>query len=195
MDIEKITEEVENYLQESLKTAKYQIGLIDSILEVSQEMQNTINSGGKIIFCGNGGSAADSQHLAAELVVRFKENRNPIPAISLTTDTSVITSIGNDFGFDFIFSRQLEAVGDKKDFLVVITTSGKSQNIIEAVKQANEMDIKVLSLTGKDTSLLEERSSYIISIPSDLTGVIQQAHITLGQIFCKILELNIINKK
>jgi D-sedoheptulose 7-phosphate isomerase len=195
MDIEKITEEVENYLQESLKTAKYQIGLIDSILEVSQEMQNTINSGGKIIFCGNGGSAADSQHLAAELVVRFKENRNPIPAISLTTDTSVITSIGNDFGFDFIFSRQLEAVGDKKDFLVVITTSGKSQNIIEAVKQANEMDIKVLSLTGRDTSLLEERSSYIISIPSDLTGVIQQAHITLGQIFCKILELNIINKK
>lgn len=195
MDIEKITEEVENYLQESLKTAKYQIGLIDSILEVSQEMQNTINSGGKIIFCGNGGSAADSQHLAAELVVRFKENRNPIPAISLTTDTSVITSIGNDFGFDFIFSRQLEAVGGKKDFLVVITTSGKSQNIIEAVKQANEMDIKVLSLTGRDTSLLEERSSYIISIPSDLTGVIQQAHITLGQIFCKILELNIINQK
>lgn len=195
MDIEKITEEVENYLQESLKIAKYQIGLIDSIVEVSQEMQNTINSGGKIIFCGNGGSAADSQHLAAELVVRFKENRNPIPAISLTTDTSVITSIGNDFGFDFIFSRQLEAVGGKKDFLVVITTSGKSQNIIEAVKQANEMDIKVLSLTGKDTSLLEERSSYIISIPSDLTGVIQQAHITLGQIFCKILELNIINQK
>ena len=195
MDIGKISEEVDNYLQESLKIAEYQIGLKDSIIEVSQEMQNAINSGGKIIFCGNGGSAADAQHLAAELVVRFKENRNPIPALSLTTDTSVITSIGNDFGFDLIFSRQLEAVGNKEDFLVVITTSGKSQNIIEAVKKANEMNIKVLALAGSDTSSLEEGSSYIISIPSEVTGVIQQAHITIGQIFCKILELNIINRK
>ena len=156
MDIRKISEEVKNYLQESLKIAEYQTGLKDSIIEVSQEMQTAINSGGKIIFCGNGGSAADAQHLAAELVVRFKENRNPIPALSLTTDTSVITSIGNDFGFDLIFSRQLEAVGNKEDFLVVITTSGKSENIIQAVKKANEMDIKVLALVGSDKSSLEK---------------------------------------
>ena len=157
-------------------------------------MQESLDNGGKIIICGNGGSAADAQHIAAELVVRFKDNRESIPAIALTTDTSILTSIGNDLGFKFIFSRQLESIGKDTDFLILISTSGKSENILECMKEAKKIGMKTLSLIGNDSSLLDNDSDYIISIPSDVTGVIQQAHITIGQLFCMILESNELNK-
>ena len=189
-----INKEIDNYLNESLKIAEYQKIIKDQIIEISSEMQESLDNGGKIIICGNGGSAADAQHIAAELVVRFKENRESIPAISLTTDTSILTSIGNDLGFKFIFSRQLESIGKDTDFLILISTSGKSENILECMKEAKKIGMKTLSLIGNDTSLLDKDSDYIISIPSDVTGVIQQAHITIGQLFCMILESNELNK-
>ena len=189
-----INNEIDNYLNESLKIAEYQKIIKNQIIEISSEMQESLDNGGKIIICGNGGSAADAQHIAAELVVRFKENRESIPAISLTTDTSILTSIGNDLGFKFIFSRQLESIGKDTDFLILISTSGKSENIIECMKEAKKIGMKTLSLIGNDSSLLDNDSDYIISIPSDVTGVIQQAHITIGQLFCMILESNELNK-
>ena len=189
-----INKEIDNYLNESLKIAEYQKIIKNQIIEISSEMQESLDNGGKIIICGNGGSAADAQHIAAELVVRFKENRESIPAISLTTDTSILTSIGNDLGFKFIFSRQLESIGKDTDFLILISTSGKSENILECMKEAKKIGMKTLSLIGNDSSLLDNDSDYIISIPSDVTGVIQQAHITIGQLFCMILESNILNK-
>ena len=189
-----INKEIDNYLNESLKIAEYQKIIKDQIIEISSEMQESLDNGGKIIICGNGGSAADAQHIAAELVVRFKENRESIPAIALTTDTSILTSIGNDLGFKFIFSRQLESIGKDTDFLILISTSGKSENILECMKEAKKIGMKTLSLIGNDTSLLDKDSDYIISIPSDVTGVIQQAHITIGQLFCMILESNELNK-
>ena len=181
-----INNEIDNYLNESLKIAEYQKIIKNQIIEISSEMQESLDNGGKIIICGNGGSAADAQHIAAELVVRFKENRESIPAIALTTDTSILTSIGNDLGFKFIFSRQLESIGKDTDFLILISTSGKSENILECMKEAKKIGMKTLSLIGNDTSLLDKDSDYIISIPSDVTGVIQQAHITIGQLFCMI---------
>ena len=189
-----INNEVDNYLNESIKIAEYQKTIKDQIIKISSEMQQSLDNGGKIIICGNGGSAADAQHIAAELVVRFKENRESIPAISLTTDTSILTSIGNDLGFKFIFSRQLESIGKDTDFLILISTSGKSENILECMKEAKKIGMKTLSLTGNDSSLLDNDSDYVISIPSEVTGVIQQAHITIGQLFCMILESNELNK-
>ena len=189
-----INNEIDNYLNESLKIAEYQKIIKDQIIKISSEMQQSLDNGGKIIICGNGGSAADAQHIAAELVVRFKDNRESIPAIALTTDTSILTSIGNDLGFKFIFSRQLESIGKDTDFLILISTSGKSENILECMKEAKKIGMKTLSLTGNDSSLLDNDSDYVISIPSEVTGVIQQAHITIGQLFCMILESNELNK-
>ena len=189
-----INNEIDNYLNESLKIAEYQKIIKNQIIEISTEMQESLDNGGKIIICGNGGSAADAQHIAAELVVRFQDNRESIPAIALTTDTSILTSIGNDLGFKFIFSRQLESIGKDTDFLILISTSGKSENILECMKEAKKIGMKTLSLTGNDSSLLDNDSDYVISIPSEVTGVIQQAHITIGQLFCMILESNELNK-
>ena len=189
-----INNEVDNYLNESIKIAEYQKTIKDQIIKISSEMQQSLDNGGKIIICGNGGSAADAQHIAAELVVRFQDNRESIPAIALTTDTSILTSIGNDLGFKFIFSRQLESIGKDTDFLILISTSGKSENILECMKEAKKIGMKTLSLTGNDSSLLDNDSDYVISIPSEVTGVIQQAHITIGQLFCMILESNELNK-
>ena len=120
-----------------------------------------IKSNKKIIFYGNGGSASDAQHLSTELTVRFSENRKPVSAISLSTDTSTLTAIGNDFGFEYIFSRQIEALGNKNDFLIAISTSGKSNNIIEALKKSSEMGIESLVLVGQNFSTVEKYSNNI----------------------------------
>ena len=184
--------EIENYLNESLKVAKFQTSIINEIKDISNESINSLNSGGKLIFCGNGGSASDSQHLAAELVGRFKKDRDPIPAISLNTDTSVMTAISNDYGFEFLFSKQIEAIGNKEDILFAITTSGKSENIINGLEKAKEMGIKTVSFSGNNTESIEKSSDYIISIPSEITGAIQQAHITIGQVICMNIENSMI---
>ncbi len=179
---------IDEYLKESIRIAQYQYSLKDKIISITDIIYEKIQNDGKILICGNGGSAADSQHLAAELVVKFKEERKPISAVALSTDTSVLTSIGNDFGFEYIFSRQIEALGSKNDFLIALSTSGKSKNIIEALKKSSEMGIVSLGLIGQDSSKVEKYSNHTISIPTEITGVVQQAHITIGQLICKILE-------
>ena len=179
---------VTDYLNESYSIAEYQLSLKDKIIQISSEISKKIDDGGKILLCGNGGSASDSQHIAAEFVNRFKINRSPLPAISLATDTSNITSIANDFGFQFIFSKQIQAIANEQDVLIAITTSGKSENVIEALKVAKEKNILTLSMTGKNIDNVEQYSDLNVSIPSDETGVVQQAHITILQIIAGLIE-------
>ena len=187
-----LRKEIVNYLNQSSDIAEYQLTLIDEIVKVSEVCIETLNNGGKIIFCGNGGSASDSQHLAAELVGRFMKNRKPIPAISINTDTSVLTSISNDFGYNYIFSKQIEALGNEKDTLFLLTTSGKSKNIIEAGNKAKEIGLNVISMSGNNIQELKEFSRIIISIPSNVPGIVQQAHITIGQLICMNIEDSLI---
>jgi len=177
-----------DYLNESYSIAEYQLSLKDKIIQISSEISKKIDAGGKILLCGNGGSASDSQHIAAEFVNRFKINRSPLPAISLTTDTSNITSIANDFGFQYIFSKQIQAIANEQDVLIAISTSGRSENVIEALKVAKEKNILTLSMTGKNINNVEQYSDLNVSIPSDETGVVQQAHITILQIIAGLIE-------
>ena len=148
----------------------------------------------KIIFCGNGGSASHAQHLACELVVRYKNNRKAINAISLTTDTSNLTAIGNDYDFKYIFSRQLDAIGNKGDICIFLSTSGESKNIIEAAKIAKKKLISCYSFSGKGGGKLKKIIKNNIIINSNLTSAIQSSHLILGHIYCKELENHITRK-
>ncbi len=150
----------------------------------------SIKNGNKIIFFGNGGSASDSQHLAAELVCKYKKIRKAIPAISLSTDTSILTSIGNDIDFKFIFSRQIEAVGKPGDIAIAITTSGNSLNLIEGVKAAKKKKILTFCFSGNNGGKLKKYVDQSIIIPSKTTSQIQVAEILIGQTFCEFLEDN-----
>lgn len=144
----------------------------------------TLAKGRKLMLCGNGGSAADAQHIATEMVVRLKRNRRPFPAIALTTDTSTLTAAGNDYGFDKIFSRQIEALGQRGDLLIAISTSGKSPNILAAARQARKQGIKVLALTGRAPNPLVRLADLALAVPAQDTQRIQEAHITLLHILC-----------
>tara|TARA_B110000003_G_scaffold273111_1_gene310240 strand:+ start:273 stop:851 length:579 start_codon:yes stop_codon:yes gene_type:complete len=158
-----------------------------------EESKSKINKK-KIIFCGNGGSASHAQHLACELVVRYSKNRTAINALSLTTDTSNITAIGNDYNFEYIFSRQLEAVGNKGDICIFLTTSGESKNILNAAKVAKKKLISCYSFSGKGGGKLKKIIKNNIIIDSTSTSVIQTCHLILGHIYCKEIE-NFISKK
>ena len=141
-----------------------------------------------IYWCGNGGSAADCQHLAAELVGRFKKNRRPLRSVALTTDTSVLTCVGNDFGYDDIFSRQVEALGREGDVLVAISTSGNSENVLRAIRAANDAGMVSIALLGKDGGPAKDLAQHSIVVPSVSTARIQEAHILIGHIFCELIE-------
>lgn len=153
-------------------------------------LKSTIINGGKIMFCGNGGSAADSQHLATELIIRLSHdiNRPAMAAIALTTDTSLITACSNDIGYDQIFERQIEALGNKGDVLVGISTSGNSKNVINAILKAREMGIKTVAFLGGSGGKLRGLADCEIIIPSNNTQRIQEGHITVGHIICETLE-------
>lgn len=165
--------------------------LQDDFTRLLDAAYHTIQNGGKIIFFGNGGSAADSQHLATELSVRYKNDRAPIAGIALTTDTSAITAGGNDMGFDYIFSRQLQALGKAGDLAIGISTSGNSANVIEAFKVAKDMDITAVAFTGETGGKLSAYSDIMLKVPSTTTARIQEMHITLGQMLCGALELKL----
>ncbi len=147
-----------------------------------------IRNGGKIILFGNGGSAADAQHIATELTVRFTQFREPIAAIALTTDTSALTAIGNDYGFEHVFARQLQAVGRKTDIAIAISTSGKSPNVTRALAMANRMGMQRAALTGCEGGELPKLADPVLIVPSHCTARIQEMHITLGHMFCGALE-------
>ncbi|MDB5492400.1 MAG: gmhA [Micavibrio sp.] len=148
----------------------------------------SIRAGGKIMFFGNGGSAGDSQHLATELSARYIRDRAPIAAIALTTDTSALTAIGNDMGFDQVFSRQLEALGKPGDIAIGISTSGKSPNVAKALEAARNMGIVTIGFSGRDGGTIKALCDIILIVPSDTTARIQEMHITLGQMLCGALE-------
>jgi D-sedoheptulose 7-phosphate isomerase len=150
-----------------------------------------LQGGGKILFFGNGGSAADAQHLATELTVRFKTNRKAIAALALTTDTSALTAIGNDFGFEQIFSRQIEALGRPGDVALAITTSGKSPNILQALRAAKHCGMVATALTGKGGGELAGLADPLLVVPSDVTARIQEMHILLGQMLCEAIEVGL----
>ena len=160
----------------------------EEIEQASKLVIQSLNKGGKIIFCGNGGSAADSQHLSAELVGRYLKNREAIASISLTTDTSAITAIGNDFSFDEIFSRQLESIGKKMDVLYAISTSGNSKNIIKVIEKSKLLGIKSIGVTGANGNYLNELCDITIMVPSTRTDRIQEMHIAVGHIICERIE-------
>ena len=151
-------------------------------------LANCLEKKGTIFWCGNGGSASDSQHIAAELVGRFRKDRPALKSIALTTDTSILTSVGNDYGFDQIFSRQLQALGSSGDILVGISTSGNSKNILNAFKAASDLGITSIALTGKDGGTAKEISDHSIIVDSDSTARIQEAHILIGHILCELIE-------
>ena len=162
----------------------------DQIYQASDLIIGSLNSGKKIMFCGNGGSAADSQHLAAELLGRYKKNRDPLAAISLTTDTSTITAIANDFSYEQIFSRQIEGIGLEGDVLYAISTSGNSQNILKAIETARKKNIKIIGLTGETGGKMKNICDILINVPAGQPYRIQEMHIAVGQIICEIIENN-----
>jgi D-sedoheptulose 7-phosphate isomerase len=162
--------------------------LLTIVEEIVEVCVAAIKDGRKILFAGNGGSAADSQHLAAELVSRLCYDRPALAAMALTTDTSALTAIGNDYAFEKLFSRQIEALGREGDVFVGITTSGKSPNILRALESARERGLVTIGLTGKTAPLMAERCDFLINIPSSETPKIQEGHILLGHIICALIE-------
>lgn len=154
-----------------------------------------LENGNKIMFFGNGGSAADAQHLAAELIVRYKINRDPIPGIALTTDSSTITAGANDFGFNTIFENQIKAIGRQGDVAIGLSTSGNSENVIRAFKVAKNLDIATVAFTGGRGGQVKNIASLSIVVPSTVIARIQEMHILLGHMFCDVIEQSIGNRK
>lgn len=148
----------------------------------------SLKAGGKLLMFGNGGSAADAQHLAAELVVRYRDNRAALAAVALTTDTSVLTAIGNDFGFDELFSRQIAALGRKGDMAIGFSTSGQSPNVLLALKTARDMGLITACFGGGNGGSLRDVSDHLLIVPSSVTARIQEVHITLGHMLCLAIE-------
>lgn len=175
---------IENYLSGSINAIKSINEQADMIFELAQAASEVLIKGGCIYWAGNGGSAADAQHLAAELVGRFEIDRIPLKSIAITTDTSTLTAIGNDFGFKQIFSRQIRALVNRNDLIIFISTSGKSENILEGLKTAKSIGCKTAVFTGKSRI----KCDYLINIDADRTCHIQEGHITVGQLFCMLVE-------
>jgi D-sedoheptulose 7-phosphate isomerase len=161
---------------------------VDAIVEIVHAIMDSLRRGNKILIFGNGGSAADAQHIAAEFVNRFLFDRAPLPAIALTTDTSILTSISNDMGFTQIFARQIEALGAKGDIAWGITTSGTSPNMTEGFRKAKEIGMKTVALTGMDGGEVLRMADYALNVHSSSTPRIQEVHITVGHIICELVE-------
>ena len=176
-------------LEESAEVKRQTIETaVDSIEAAAQMLIDCYRTGGKVLLCGNGGSAADAQHLAAELISRLKLERAAIPALALTTNTSLLTAIGNDYKYDLVFVRQVEAFGRAGDVLIAISTSGESENVIKAVEFSRMQGIKSIALTGAKGGRLAEKVDIAIKIPSDNVQRIQECHITVGHILCELIE-------
>ncbi len=180
--VEKIFAESIKVKQETLKKN------LAAIIKAAETIISAITSGHKLFFCGNGGSAADSQHIAAEFVGRFQKERKAWPAIALTTDTSALTALGNDYTFDIIFSRQLQALGQKGDVLIAISTGGNSKNVLEAVRQAKTMGIITIAVTGGNGGQLSGQCDISIIAASSKTARIQESHLVIFHSICELVE-------
>lgn len=165
--------------------------LAESIDRALAMVRATVQRGGTLFFCGNGGSAADAQHLATEYVVRYMRNRRPYPAIALTTDTSLLTAAGNDFGFDHIFSRQIEALAKPGDLLVIHSTSGNSPNVLEAARAARAKSVAVLALTARDGGALLHEADHSVVVPTTRTDRAQEMHLCIQHAICDAIEVTL----
>ncbi|HEV8371533.1 MAG TPA: D-sedoheptulose 7-phosphate isomerase [Pyrinomonadaceae bacterium] len=178
-----------NSLQEHLETFQALIETTLTDIERSgQLLCQALGNGRKVLICGNGGSAADAQHIAAELVGRYEKNRRSFPAIALTTDTSALTAVSNDYGFDQVFARQVAGLAQSGDVLVAISTSGKSQNVLNAVQKARELGCVTIALTGAGSEPLASACDLSVIVPSQRTSRIQEAHITIGHLWCEMVD-------
>ena len=187
---------IEIFKKEILESIEVKQLLIDSsenlivLEELVTESIKSLKNGGKIIFCGNGGSFADSQHLTAEFISKLRFNRSPLPAIALGTNSSNLTAIGNDYGFEYIFERELIALYRENDIFIPISTSGNSENVIRAIKKSKELGIKTYGLTGINGGKMDDLC-FTIKVPSDKTEKIQECHIMVGHIICSQIEKSI----
>lgn len=162
--------------------------LIARIEQVAQVVEKAFKEGKKVLFCGNGGSAADAQHLAAEFSGRFYSDRNPLPSEALHCNTSYLTAVANDYGFDVVYSRMVKGMGNPQDVLIALSTSGNSENIVQALMQAKEQNMITIALTGSTGGRLKDLADYLLNVPSKDTPRIQEAHIMIGHIICQLVE-------
>jgi len=188
--IDKITDTIQQSI-EVKKAILQDTELLHTIQQVADVITHCLEQHGKVLFCGNGGSAADAQHLAAEFSGRFYRDRPPLYAEALHCNSSYLTAVGNDYGYDQVYARMLRGMGQDGDVLVGISTSGNSVNILEAIKAAREKHMIVVSMTGNTGGKMKENSDYLINIPSADTPRIQESHITVGHIICEIVENNL----
>jgi len=161
---------------------------VGTIAEIAATLVDVLRRGGKIVLCGNGGSAADAQHIAAEFVGRFSSNRRPLPALALSADSAVITGIGNDFGYEQVFARQVEVLVEEHDVLVILSTSGTSPNVLAAVKAAKQKGAVTLGFTGKGGSALQGLVDRCLSIPTTRTAQVQEGYLAVWHILCGLIE-------
>ena len=187
---------IEALFQASIETKQTSLGSIKSaIVLASEAMINTYNKQGKVLSCGNGGSAADAQHLSSELLNRFEREREGLAAIALTTDSSTITSIANDYDYEKIFSRQVQALGNENDVLIAITTSGHSANVLAAIKAAHQKNMMVIALSGNDGGKLPEvlnKTDVEIRVPSHSTARIQEVHLLILHCLCDLIDQSLL---
>ena len=180
-------------LRELAETAARTAERIGPQIERAYRMvRETVEGGGTLFFCGNGGSAADAQHMATEYVVRYMKNRKAYPAVALTTDTSLLTATGNDFGFDFIFSRQVEALAKSGDLLIIHSTSGNSPNVLHAARAAKERGVRTLGFAARDGGALAKEVDHIVIIPTERTDRAQELHLCIEHLICEIVEREVL---
>ena len=182
---DKIAKDIRDNIAVKEAILKNQLPLIE---QAAKAVSDCLKSGNKLLFFGNGGSASDSQHLAAEFVGRYEKERRALPAISLTTDTSILTAVGNDYGFDRVFARQVEGLGRKGDVAFAISTSGNSKNVILAIEKAKQMGIYTIGFTGRSGGAMKSMTDLSIVIPSEKTSRIQESHIMIGHIICERVD-------
>jgi len=193
-----MTEIIKSILQTSIDTKEKVLqdeALLATIGEVVDACTRAFEAGNKVLFCGNGGSAADAQHLAAEFSGRFYTDRNPLPSEALHCNTSYITAVGNDYGYENVYSRAVKGHGKAGDILVGLSTSGNSENILRAFDVAHEMGMKTVGFTGQTGGKMAPKSDYLINIPSSDTPRIQECHITVGHIVCQLVEAKLFADK
>ena len=180
-----LTKSLREHLQTLQSLLETKLGEIE---RAGKLICSTLVAGNKILICGNGGSAADAQHIAAELVGRYEQPRRSWPAIALTTDTSALTALSNDFGYDEVFARQIAGLGNRGDVLIAISTSGKSANVVKAAEKARELGCHVIGLTGETKDPLASLCDICIAVPAKRTSRVQEAHITIGHLWCEMVD-------
>lgn len=180
---------IEDYAQQGIKLRReFFAANKNTLLHIARSIAISMVHGGKVMFCGNGGSAADAQHLTAEFVNRFQLERPPLPALALTTDSSVLTAISNDYSFEQIFSKQIKALAREKDVLVAISTSGRSANILQALDCCAEKGLVCVGLTGAQASEMQHKCDFLLQVPCEVTCLVQEIHIAAGHMICRLVD-------